>query len=194
MSRARMKLGGIATLVADGDNHAVMLLQQMMRGLGMDSPAVAHSGAEARQLLENRTFDLCLIEGRLPDISGAELIEELRRRPAPMKYVPILVLTGYSHLRAVTQVRDAGAHLVVKKPLSPQVLYDHIAWAAHSSRPFLETGGFVGPDRRFKFTGPPEGTGRRDTDLSAEIGEATQPNMSQAEIDAMIKPTRIVAT
>lgn len=191
MTKDRMKLSGVSTLLVDSDSHAASILQQMMRGLGMDPPTVAHSGKQARSLLENHSYDLCLVEADLPDMNGADLIRELRRKPGPMRFVPALVVTAYSNMRNVTRVRDAGAHSVVKKPISPQVLYDHIAWAAHPNRPFVETGTYIGPDRRFKFTGPPDGNGRRETDLSAEIGAATEPNMSQDEIDAMIKPTKI---
>lgn len=193
MSQDRMKLKGITTLVADSDSHALVILQQMMRGLGMDPPTVAHGGQEARTLLESKNFDLCLLEADLPDISAADLIRDLRRKPPPLKFLPVIVITGYSHLRNVMAARDAGAHSVVKKPVSPQSLYDHIAWAAQPNRNFIETDTYIGPDRRFKFMGPPNGVGRRASDLSAEIGEATEPNMSQDEIDAMIRPTRVVA-
>jgi hypothetical protein len=79
----------------------------------------------------------------------------------------------------------------VKKPVSPKVLFDHIVWSASQERNFVEGDSFIGPDRRFKFTGPPDGDGRRDTDVSAEIGEATQPNLSQQELDSTFKPTRV---
>jgi hypothetical protein len=71
------------------------------------------------------------------------------------------------------------------------VLFDHIAWSAKSSRPFIETEDYVGPCRRFKNIGPPSGAGRRSTDLSPEIGAAQEPNMSQDEIDSLLRPTKI---
>ena len=40
---------------------------------------------------------------------------------------------------------------------------------------------------------PPGVVGRRATDLSIEIGAATEPNMSQDEIDSLIKPMRVMA-
>jgi hypothetical protein len=35
--------------------------------------------------------------------------------------------------------------------------------------------------------------GRRVTDLSIEIGMATEPNLSQDEIDSLIKPMKVMA-
>ncbi|MGC5376454.1 hypothetical protein ACPXAO_23390, partial [Salmonella enterica] len=58
--------------------------------------------------------------------------------------------------------------------------------------PFVECDSFIGPDRRFKNMGPPPGTnGRRKTDVQEDLGEATAPNMSQSEIDALLKPTKV---
>jgi len=193
MTTAKMKLSGVATLIVDNDRFGVTVLTQMLRGMGLDNPTVAESGAAARTLLEHHLFDLCICEAELADMSGAAFIHAIRRLKTPVRFMPILVLTGYSNLGNVTAVRDSGAHLVMRKPVSPQVLFDRIAWAAKPPRPFVETASYVGPDRRFKSLGPPTGEGRRETDLPAEIGEATEPNMSQAEIDAMIRPTRVFA-
>lgn len=192
MSANKMNLSGVSALLVDSDRHAVAILIQMLRGLGLDAPTVVESGENAKLRLKNNLYDLCIIEAMLPDMNGAELIGFIRRLPAPAKFMPVIVMTSYSNLRNVKAARDAGAHLVVKKPLSPKILFDRISWAATPNRAFVEVGAYTGPDRRFKFIGPPDGQGRRKDDLPAEIGEATEPNMSQAEIDALVKPTKIM--
>jgi DNA-binding response OmpR family regulator len=137
--------------------------------------------------------DFFFCEAALPDMDGLDLVRWVRRS-APVPYVPIVVLTGYSRVDAVVGARDAGANLVVKKPLSPQVLFDRLAWMGQGSRKFVETETYVGPDRRFKSIGPPDGLGRRSTDLSQDVGLAREPNMTQSEIDAMMKPTKLAST
>ena len=176
MTTERMKLTGVTTLVVDNDRYGVGILTQMLRGIGLDTPKMVESGTEAQAILTNHCYDLCICEAELPDMTGAELVRWVRRQKPPIRFMPVLILTGYSFLRNVTSVRDAGAHIVVKKPLSPQVLYDHIAWAANPSRPFVDCDQYIGPDRRFKFAGPPEGVGRRNTDLpgkSAKLSSQT---------------------
>jgi two-component system chemotaxis response regulator CheY len=74
------------------------------------------------------------------------------------------VLTGYTQLRLVAGARDAGANVVVKKPLSPRTLFDHIVWVARVNRPFIETADYAGPDRRFRDRTPPDGSYKRDGD------------------------------
>jgi len=186
-----LKLTGITTIVVDEDAFAVTLLTQMLCGLGLDTPTVAENGAAAQALLEHKSYDLCICEAELTDMTGASLVKWIRRLQTPARFMPILVLTEYSNAKNVLVVRDSGANLVVRKPASPQILYDHIEWSAKHSRPFVEADNYVGPDRRFRSLGPPGGVGRRETDLSSEVGAAVEPNMSQSEIDAMVKPTKI---
>lgn len=57
---------------------------------------------------------------------------------------------------------------------------------------FIESDSYAGPDRRFRREGPPPGmAGRRSGDLSAAVGHAETPNLSQDEIDSLMKPTKV---
>jgi CheY-like chemotaxis protein len=193
VTAARLRLDDVNTLLVDGDAFQLNLLADMLRGLGLTRITLAETGAEAQDHFQQDSFDLCICESRLPDLGGAELVRWVRRLPPPARFVPLLVVTGYSEFRDVTSLRDAGAHLVMRKPAMPQALYDRIAWVAKPRRAFIETETYCGPDRRFKSLGPPGGVGRRATDLSAEIGDAVEPNMTQDEIDNLMRPTRICA-
>lgn len=179
MSSAKMKLSDVSTLIVDDDRSVVTILTQMMDGLGLEMPTIAKSGAAAQELLRNHTYDLCICEARLPDMGADVLVRWIRQIKTPQRFVPILVLTGYSNLRNIFAMRDAGANLVVKKPVSPRVLYDHVEWCAKSSRPFVETVTYAGPDRRFRSIDPPQGEGRRETDFPTKAGG--EPRIPQAE-------------
>lgn len=192
MTRDRMNLKGVRTLLVDADAFGASLMTQMLHGLGLDNLEIASSGGEAQKHVEAGAHDLCLCDADLPDMPAPALVQWVRRLPTQARFLPMLVLTGYSGFRNVTAFRDAGAHLVMKKPASPQALYDRIAWVARPPRAFVECESYVGPDRRFRSVGPPGGVPRRATDLSSEIGAATEPNLSQDEIDSLMRPMRIV--
>jgi CheY-like chemotaxis protein len=169
------------------------LVVQMLRGFGLERQTACETSAAAKDFIGKGGIDLCIVENNLPDISGFDLVKWIRGLSDPkIRFIPIILLTGYAKANAVAQARDCGANLVVKKPVSPQILFDRIAWVAKGDRPFIECEAYVGPDRRFKHIGPPDGIGRRSTDLPPEVGAATEPNMSQSEIDSLMKPTRIV--
>ena len=193
MTLDRLRLDDVKTLLVDGDRAGAGVMLEMMRGLGFTSLKLAHDAQEAFSLMEITQFDLCLCDAQLPDMTGPDFARTIRALPAPTRYLPLLMLTGYAAEKLVTALRDAGAHMVMAKPASPQSLYDRLAWVAEPKRGFVEGPTYTGPDRRFRSLGPPGGVGRRSTDLSIEIGVATQPNMSQDEIDSLIKPMRVMA-
>jgi DNA-binding response OmpR family regulator len=103
-----------------------------------------------------------------------------------------MVVTGHTQSTRITSARDSGANFVLAKPLTPTKISARIGWLGRDKRQHVECQSYVGPDRRFKFEGPPQGLeGRREGDLSADLGNASQPNMSQADIDALMQPRRI---
>jgi CheY-like chemotaxis protein len=188
----RLNFSQIECLVVDADQYSTSILGQILRGFGLSKLSVIETGEEGRRRLSAGRYDLLICDALLPDTHAADLVKWVRRQPGlNLKYIPIVVLTGYTQYSNVLVMRDAGANIVVRKPVSPNVLFDHVAWSARTDRPFIETDNYIGPDRRFKNTGPPEGVGRRKTDLTVNIGDATEPNMSQDQIDSLLRPTKV---
>jgi DNA-binding response OmpR family regulator len=165
MAQPRLHFKGVTSLIVDSDPFTRGLVAQMLRGFGMDPPAQCTSAAQAMNHLEHNYADVCLFEAMQPDMAGSELIKWIRHQDkSPFRFVPIIVMTGYTQLRLISAVRDAGANIVVKKPLSPQCVYDRMLWVARSERGFIESDEFTGPDRRFHDVEPPEGAYRREDD------------------------------
>jgi len=110
-------------------------------------------------------------------------VQWLRRdTQEPNCYAPVLITTGHTPTGDIVRARDAGGHFIIKKPIAPIVLLERIIWVARAGRGFLFTGTYVGPDRRFRDDGPPDGLGRRREDLAraeakarAEDSEAQDP-------------------
>lgn len=177
MAQARLNLKNINVLIADRDPFARGLVSQMLRGFGVSTILTADNGEDAKTLLGQQCPDICFIEGALPDMPAEELIGWIRRNAnKALRYLPVIVLTGYTQMRVISTVRDAGAHLVVRKPLSPQTLFDRLVFVAKFERAFLETLNYVGPDRRFHAAEPPDGKLKRADDNK----DQTQPVVMQA--------------
>lgn len=165
MGQPRLNLKSVTTLLVDRDPFTRGLVAQMLRGFGMDPPMQCETAAQAMHHLENHYADLCIFEAMQPDMAGAELIKWVRcQDKSPFRFVPIIVMSGYTQLRLISSARDAGANIVVKKPLSPQAIYDRVLWVARNQRPFIEAGDYIGPDRRFRNVEPRDGVYRRETD------------------------------
>jgi CheY-like chemotaxis protein len=187
---ARLNLSKAVVLLVDGSQHSLDVTTQMFRGFGVSESFAYSAIDDADRILQKRRIDLIVIDPSLE--GGYEFLHRLRHSNAQNAYVPVILLSGHVRARDVAKARDCGVNFVVAKPVSATVLLQRVQWVAKDPRPFVEVNSYIGPDRRFKSIGPPPGSdGRRDTDLSGDVGEATEPNLSEDEISAMFKPQRV---
>jgi two-component system response regulator DevR len=77
----------------------------------------ADSLAEARTRLSEGGLDAALIDVRLPDGDGLDLVRELHNGDAGA-HIPTLVLTAYLDHRVAAQAMDAGAKGALSKVVS----------------------------------------------------------------------------
>ncbi|MGD0190067.1 MAG: response regulator [Rhizomicrobium sp.] len=170
MTSPTLNLRTISVLIVDANQYSANIVCKILRGFGLAQYAIAVSGAAAKEKLSKEHFDLTICEAALADMKGSHLVHWLRHSDdARLKFMPVLLLSGITDRRNVALARDCGANLVVKKPLSPAVLFDRLVWAAQTSRPFVETDVYVGPDRRFKMNSKVDGETRRRTDPAGRV-------------------------
>ena len=81
--------------------------------------ALAPDGREGLAALEAGPFDLALVDLKLPDISGLDI---LKRAPDAFPGVPIIIITGYSTIKSAVEAIKMGAFDYVAKPFSPDEL------------------------------------------------------------------------
>jgi HAMP domain-containing protein/CheY-like chemotaxis protein/signal transduction histidine kinase len=113
------------------DNPAEQLSTRELLGHEDIDIDVADSGTSALQALEDGSFDCVVLDLRLPDMSGFEVLERLRDTPK-LKDLPVVVFTG----RELTPDEDAQLHtlarsVVVKDVESPERLLDETALFLH---------------------------------------------------------------
>jgi CheY-like chemotaxis protein len=175
MGQPRLNLKNITGLLVDRDAFTRGLIAQMLRGFGIEKLMVCSAGEEAKRMIAANCPDICFVEGDLEDMGTADFIGWIRRQTSiALRFMPVIVLSGYTQLRLIAAARDGGANIVVRKPVSPQALFDRINWVARVARPFLETPSFIGPDRRFHSIEPPDSKWKRATDVPLEIEQTAQ--------------------
>lgn len=191
--KATINLSKAIVLIVDGSQHSVDVMAQIMKGFGVCETHRCQGTAEAERLLRGKVFDLIIMDPEIESGAGYDLLRKLRRMSGNANvYAPVITASGHVRASDVARARDAGANYFISKPVTPASLLQRIMFVARDQRPFIDAGSYIGPDRRHKFEGPPKGSnGRRAEDLTAPLGDADQPNMSQNEIDMMIKPQRV---
>lgn len=189
----RINLEKVNVLLVDDNQQSLDILSQVLSGFGVRQMVKCETAEEALKVIARQSFDFIMTDGNMPEMDGYELVQTVRRlQNQPNAFIPILLITGHTRQSQVFRARDCGANFVVAKPITPKVLLDRIFWVAKEDRMFVETETYVGPDRRFKREGPPAGmAGRRKDDLPLELGEATSANLSQDQIDGLVKPMKV---
>lgn len=186
----KLNFSQIAALIVDADHYSTNILSQILRGFGLTRHNIIESAEGAKLLLQKDHYDLVICEAVLPDMPAAEFVRWIRIQPTPaVKFIPVVMLTGYTQFSNVTAARDSGANSVVRKPVAPTTLFDHMAWSARTDRPFVETRGYSGPCRRFKYEGPPCGVGRREADQAAETHPAASSSLPPEKVASLANAT-----
>jgi len=91
-----------------------IILQQ--RGYNTDT---AKNGNEAKQKSKAKFFHLALIDIKLPDMEGKELLTKMRTyTPKMMK----IMVTGYPSLENAVEALNKGADAYLTKPVKPEEL------------------------------------------------------------------------
>lgn len=189
----RVNLARATILLIDDNPQALDILSSIAQGFGVHEQIRCASAIEASEIVKTRSVDLIIVDCAMPEMDGYDFVQWLRREtPEPICLIPVIMLTGHAASSKVQKSRDCGASFVVTKPLTPAVLLQRILWLANEKRDFVKAETYVGPDRRVRSFGPPLGMpGRRAGDLSTHVGEASEANMDQSDIDSLIKPRRV---
>jgi HAMP domain-containing protein/signal transduction histidine kinase/DNA-binding response OmpR family regulator len=93
--------------------------------------AAVGTGVEALNILSSGEFDCCVVDLRLPDMSGFELLERMQS-DSRLREVPVVVFTG-KELSAEEEARlkRVAKSIVVKDVQSPERLFDETALFLH---------------------------------------------------------------
>jgi two-component system, chemotaxis family, chemotaxis protein CheY len=182
----------LVMLIADSSSYMSMLIQGMLRGFGANKVLDMRTSSAVLQALGTNKFDILICDARLPPHGGLKLTREIRGSvDNENRTIPILMMMSDSRETTIKQVRDAGANMVIAKPLSPVSLYDRLAWIAFQPRHFVDAPTYFGPDRRFKIEGYPNGVGRRKGDKAVEIASEAGPALAQDDIDNLFGTVRL---
>jgi CheY-like chemotaxis protein/signal transduction histidine kinase/HAMP domain-containing protein len=91
----------------------------------------AGTGAAALEALGRRSFDCAVVDLRLPDMSGFELLERFQADP-PLRELPVVVFTGKElNDEEETRLRQLAKSVVLKDVQSPERLLDETALFLH---------------------------------------------------------------
>ena len=108
MSQARDRIAGamkgrILVIDDEADIRESLATLLDLEGYEVD---LAQNGAEGERRLEQRAYDLVLLDLMMPEKSGMEVLRDVRERD---RHTPIFMITAYSTVEAAVQAVKLGA-------------------------------------------------------------------------------------
>lgn len=110
----RSRNENIQVLVVDDEPDIRELLDLTLARMGLACDSVG-SVAEAKRLLEQRIYQLCLTDMRLPDGDGLGLVQHISEHCPDL---PVAVITAHGSMENAVQALKAGAFDYLAKPVS----------------------------------------------------------------------------
>jgi DNA-binding response OmpR family regulator len=106
-------------LVVDDEQGNRMLLKRLFER--EFQVICAENGADALDLLVQAPFDLVLLDVMMPTMTGLELLQRMRSRPA-LAEIPVILVTALAENRFIIEGLQMGANDYVTKPFETDVL------------------------------------------------------------------------
>ncbi len=138
---------------------AILIVQPYVSMANLMIDVLAAEGLRRSRAVNNvlsaldylRAFDVCAViaEVDLPPRGGLDLCLALRRgSDSPRIDVPIILTSGAITPKMLKAARTFGANHMLRRPFSAKDLVTCLLGVLRSTRPFVDTEGYTGPERR----------------------------------------------
>ena len=159
------KFNKITVLIVEDTQEMFEITRAVLQTFGINSTISANDLRSGWRKFCNYNPDLVIIDwlenGSLEDqgaiADGLKLMHAIRHDDkSPNKFVPAIMMTGYSIKRNINLARDYGATEFIAKPFTAETLYRRMEHIIEHPRRFVRAPGFFGPDRRRREDNPPQ--------------------------------------
>ena len=120
----------VSVLIVDDSEDIGTSLRSIFeaKGYAVETAVTAKEGLEK---VDRRGFNIALIDIKLPDRSGVEVLKEIRRRqPTAIS----IMITGYANLENAAASLNEGAFAYLQKPLDVEKVLETVKRAVETQR------------------------------------------------------------
>lgn len=109
------------------DDFATMrkIVRNILKQIGFEDIIEAEDGNAALRVLKGEKIGLVVTDWNMPNMSGLELLQEIRR-DAQTQNLPVLMVTAEGLKENVMEAIKAGVNNYVVKPFTAEVLQEKI--------------------------------------------------------------------
>lgn len=139
----------LSVLIVDPAGSSKGLLRTLFTSLGIFRIEPLSKTDEALGLLREKFFDVIFCDEAAGPRHPATFVRTLRRDLSTKNItIPIVLVSAGTNSRRVAAWRDLGGNDVITKPVSANVIRNHLRALILEPKPFITTKSFIGPDRR----------------------------------------------
>lgn len=108
-------------LVVDDFSTMRRIVRNLLKELGFANVHEAEDGVDALNKLRGGGFDFVVSDWNMPNMTGIELLRNIRKDPA-LKHLPVLMVTAEAKRENIIEAAQAGASGYVVKPFTAATL------------------------------------------------------------------------
>jgi two-component system, chemotaxis family, chemotaxis protein CheY len=108
-------------LVVDDFSTMRRIVRNLLKELGFSNITEAEDGVDALRKLRAEPFDFVVSDWNMPNMTGIELLREIRKDGA-LKHLPVLMVTAEAKKENIIEAAQAGASGYVVKPFTATTL------------------------------------------------------------------------
>jgi adenylate cyclase len=121
----------VVLVVDDNENNRLLLADQLeWQGYGV---VTAENGRQALEMVDERDFDLILLDIMMPEVNGYEVLEHLKR-DSRLRHIPVIMISAVGEIGSVIRCIELGAEDYLPKPFNPTLLKARIGASLEKKR------------------------------------------------------------
>lgn len=117
-------------LLIDDEEKFAQMLQELLQASGFESDYCLNP-EEALERLRREDFDLVITDYKMPQMDGAQFLQEARKINPDL---PVIMISGLMNMPELIKVANIGVTLVLEKPFKTEELLEQVGR-------FVRTGG-----------------------------------------------------
>lgn len=122
-------------LIVDDDESMRVACAQALEQIGF-SVALAPDGDQALEIASRESFDVALLDLRMPGPPGMEVLRRLKQDSPNLM---VIIITGYATIDSAVEAVKSGAYNYLPKPFTPEALTTIVSKAVTARRRALES-------------------------------------------------------
>ena len=108
-------------LVVDDNEDNRYTLHRRLKKDGYSEISLANGGQEALDIVYEESFDLILLDLMMPDISGLEVLQQVKSDP-DLRHIPVIMVTASDDVESAAECIQSGADDYITKPINATLL------------------------------------------------------------------------